>query len=717
MANEDIEKLIVQFGARFDSFQREMLKLNGVTDREARKIERRFQALNRNIAKALDARNLASGLGRILGVAGIGLGTKEVIAYADAWTRSRAQLQVAGVETDRLATKQDELLNIANRSRTDFETIVSLYQRLGIASRELGTTQGDLTRITETLAKALQLGGASASEAQAAMLQFSQAVASGVLQGDELRSIRENAPLVAQAIADEFGTTVGQLKELGAAGELEGGRILKAILRVGADINSEFEKLPRTADQSFTRLGNSITALIGKLSEATGATAKLAGFFETLGDAIDLSMDKTLEGRLKVVQSVIKTIQDANENALITKVPLLGDSFIKENLERLKTLQEEEAEILRKLNDQRNMQTSNREGKGPLPSSIDPVTFQKLPSSGAKPTKDRSEDVLTALRFEEQQLQRTSREQEIYNQLQRASVDISSQYGRTIADLAGKIYDAELAKRVFESNQERIQQMQTEAQTMGLTAEAADYLATKEEMLNEFRREGIAITPELTARIEAEAQAMAKAAGNAEEMQRIADVNDTVKESFKGLLTDIASGVNPVDALTDALGRLADKLLDLALDDMFNSFMKPGGATAGGSGGGMFAGLFHGGGVAGSARSGRRVSPLAFAGAPRYHGGGIAGIKPGEVPAILKRGEPILPSMGALKAIAGSRQGDNRIIVNNNNGSTVRASRDSNGVTRIDIDDQIASLLSDRNSKVSRALEVSRGARIPPKVR
>lgn len=688
MANEDIEKLIVQFGARFDSFQREMLKLNGITDREARKIERRFQALNRNIAKALDARNLASGLGRLLSVAGIGLGTKEVIAYADAWTRSRAQLQVAGVELDRVGEKQQQLLEVANRSRTDFETIVSLYQRLGIASRELGTTQGDLTTITETLAKALQLGGASASEAQAAMLQFSQAVASGVLQGDELRSIRENAPLVAQAIADEFGVTVGQLKELGAAGELEGGRILKAILRVGAEINTEFEKLPQTADQSFTRLGNSVTALIGKLAEATGATAKLAGFFERLGDAVDLSMDKSLDARLKIVQNVIQTIKDANENALITKVPLLGDSFIKENLQRLKELQAEEADILRKINDQRNAQTSNKEGKGPLPSSIDPVTFQKLPGSDDKPKRDRVDE-----------------------------------YAREVAQI-----------------RERTAALREEAQIVtDLTGKENDYGFALEkaravrDLLNAAEAQGLTVTPALRAEIERLAEAQGRAAASADMArtgqqnwlqqqddlrQKIEDQKDALVDTsvdFIGTFRDgILQGKSAVDSLNDSLSNLLSMLTDALLQEFMTRLIK---GESGGGGdivGALVNALpFAKGGI----MTGHGSVPL-----KRYAKGGVANSPQLAMFGEGRRPEAYvpLPDGRSIPVKMQGGGGGGGVVVNIRNSSTgavvrsgeARRRPDGRQEINLDVDDKIAAILNDPNSKSSQALDM-RGARQP----
>lgn len=278
MATEDVEKLLVQFNADFRQYRREMLNLNGVTDREARKIEARFRRLNRSINQSLQnvGRGFTGGLGRLGAAAGLGLGTKEVIDYADAWTRSKAQLQVAGVEIERVAGKQQELLDVALRSRVVFTDTVALFTRLSLAAREVGASEAEVTRITETLSKALQIGGATTNEASSAMLQFSQALASGVLQGDELRSLRENAPIVAQAIAKEFGVTVGELKELGAQGELTSARIMKAVLGISEEVDKQFGALPKTVGQAFTVLQNNVLEAIGVIDNGSGSTEKLS---------------------------------------------------------------------------------------------------------------------------------------------------------------------------------------------------------------------------------------------------------------------------------------------------------------------------------------------------------------------------------------------------------------------------------------------------------
>lgn len=775
MPTQDIEKLLVQFNADFRGYQREMLKLNGVTDREARKIEQRFRRLNRSINQSLQTagRGLSAGIGRLGAVAGLGLGTKEVIDYADAWTRSKAQLQVAGVEIDRVAGKQQELLDVAQRSRAAYSATVSLFTRISLAAREMGTSEAEVTRITETLSKALQIGGASTAEASSAMLQFSQALASGVLQGDELRSLRENSPIVAQAIAKEFGVTVGELKELGAQGELTSGRIMKAVLGISEEVDKQFSQLPRTVGSAFTNLQNNVLEAIGVIDNGSGSTEKLVGLINDLAAAIK-GLPRAADGVGKALSplsalfqatggqgdKIVQALRKGDHKTAAFGGPddllrPIGNFFFGEDIEdqlhEINQLQERRLRLEKEISEvaalspglpalamwrkeleaingelerQINLAGPSFESKGrgaQFPEYVAATGSSPpgKPKPPEKPKNDPVEDVLEALRFEEEQLKRTSREQEIYNQLQRAGIDINSKYGRTIADLAGRIYDAELAKRVFEGNQERIQQMQLEARTMGLTAEAAAYLATKEEMLNEFRREGIAITPELTARIEAEAQALAKAAGNAEQLERIADVNDTVKDSFKGLISDIASGTEPVDALTSALGRLADKLLDLALDDLFQGFNQK-------SGGGIGAALVKGLGFAkGGVMTSRGAVPLR-----QYSKGGIAnspqlaefgeGSRPeAYVPLPDGRSIPVRMQLPSLRP-SGRQDGNVNIKFIDYAGVSLRQkeTRDSFGRRELEfvIDQRIDRQAADPYSGMSTALS-TRGAKNPVKRR
>lgn len=177
-------------------------------------------------------------------------------------------------------------------------------------------------------------------------------------------------------------------------------------------------------------------------------------------------------------------------------------------------------------------------------------------------------------------------------------------------------------------------QLEIEIATIGMSnAEKAKYVAIANLSAD--------VSAKQRAAAEAEAAKIAELTTRYEALQRQQELIESLQGDFRdalgGLFQDIGAGVKPIDALTAALGRLAqrlgDTLINAGLDSLF-----------GGSGaGGLLAGIFHAGGVAGAGISGRRVPALAFAGAPRYHAGGIAGLAPNEVPAILQRGERIIP--------------------------------------------------------------------------
>lgn len=183
-----------------------------------------------------------------------------------------------------------------------------------------------------------------------------------------------------------------------------------------------------------------------------------------------------------------------------------------------------------------------------------------------------------------------------------------------------------------------------------------DYAMTKaratQDLLNAAQKAGIAITPELRAKIEQLAEGYAQATVEANKLQEAQenarqaaeDMRALGKDVLGGFIKDLQAGKSASEALAGALQKVADKLLDIALNSMFSG---KGGFFGGGGllGGAIIPGILHGGGVAGrdGYAHGRAVSPSTFAGAKRYHRGGIAGLQPGEVPAILQRGEVVLP--------------------------------------------------------------------------
>lgn len=175
----------------------------------------------------------------------------------------------------------------------------------------------------------------------------------------------------------------------------------------------------------------------------------------------------------------------------------------------------------------------------------------------------------------------------------------------------------------------------------------------EQQLLSEAQKAGLEITPALREQISGLAENYAKATVASEQLQdsqkRTAEAakafSNLGQETLGGFISDLRRGVSASEALSNALNRVLDKVIDIGLQSLFSGGLFGGGGGGGLFGGAIIPGILHKGGVAGSDGygHGRAVSPSTFAGAKRYHTGGVAGLQPGEVPAILQRGEVVLP--------------------------------------------------------------------------
>ena len=266
----DVERLVVQLSADVKKYENALNRAMGVTNQRTKAIESRFAAMNKNISASF-SNTLRAGAA----IAGGVFSTNEIMQYADAWTQAgnmiAAAAQSAGVQTRSL----EDLRKGADEARTSLETYTDLYARLIRSASGVAKSEEEIALATSLVSKAMKAGGASTQEQAASILQLGQALGSGVLQGDELRSLRENAPIVAKAIADEFGVTVAGLKKLGEEGKLTSDRVFRAIINAQKPIEAQFAKTNATIGDGFTLLKNSVTQYIGQTAEAYGVTQTL----------------------------------------------------------------------------------------------------------------------------------------------------------------------------------------------------------------------------------------------------------------------------------------------------------------------------------------------------------------------------------------------------------------------------------------------------------
>lgn len=227
-----------------------------------------------------------------LGLLGGGLAIRQLANYSNAYVELQNRIRVVTNTTGELNVITEELFKISQRTRSSVEGNAALFQRLSLATKALGTSQSEVLDFTEKLNKAIIVSGATAREAEAGLIQFSQGIASGTLRGDELRSVLEQLPAVADILGKELGVTRGELRELGFQGKITTDVILSAFRNAGDELEENFAKTVATLPQAFTILRNEIIQTFGTLGESTGITnlvtkavLALADNFETLARA------------------------------------------------------------------------------------------------------------------------------------------------------------------------------------------------------------------------------------------------------------------------------------------------------------------------------------------------------------------------------------------------------------------------------------------------
>lgn len=244
------------------------------------------------VGKSLDrledkANKLGTAIKAAFAFVGVGLGARELIQLSDTYTNLQNRLRVVTNSTTELEKATKDLFDIAQDTRSSFEGTVELYSRLSLSSKELGVSSKQLTQFTKSLNQAIILSGATAQEANAGLIQFSQGLASGALRGDELRSVLEQLPVVADIIAKQMGITRGELRTLGAEGKISADVVLEAFKNAREELEERFGKTIPTLSQSFQVLKNQVILYFGEIDKAQGISRKFSQFILLLSKNID----------------------------------------------------------------------------------------------------------------------------------------------------------------------------------------------------------------------------------------------------------------------------------------------------------------------------------------------------------------------------------------------------------------------------------------------
>lgn len=192
------------------------------------------------------------------------ISTNRVIAYADAWATVNNKLANSVKQNEALVDVTERVFNIAQNTRSSVDATASLYARLERATRDYGTSASDLIKLTETINRGFIVSGATAQEAENAVIQLSQGLASGALRGEEFNSVNEQGNRLIVALADSLGKTTGEMRNLAAQGKLTTDVVVKGLLKQAGTIENEYNKTLATFSQNAQKAEQNLVKFIGE---------------------------------------------------------------------------------------------------------------------------------------------------------------------------------------------------------------------------------------------------------------------------------------------------------------------------------------------------------------------------------------------------------------------------------------------------------------------
>ncbi|EPO4525070.1 phage tail tape measure protein [Enterobacter cancerogenus] len=290
-----LRELIIKISANSQSFQSEISRASRMGSDYYRVMQtggRQAAAASRETQRALAevTNQINSAKASALGMAGAFAGafaTGHLISLADEWSSVNARLKQASQSSDDFTESQRALMDISQRTGTAFSDNASLFARSAASMREYGYSSQQVLDVTEAISTGLKLSGASTAEASSVITQFSQALAQGVLRGEEFNSVNENGDRVIRALAAGMGVARKDLKAMADQGMLTADKVVPALISQLGTMRGEFEAMPQTVSAATTKIENAFMAWVGGANEATGATSTLVAVLNTVSDNID----------------------------------------------------------------------------------------------------------------------------------------------------------------------------------------------------------------------------------------------------------------------------------------------------------------------------------------------------------------------------------------------------------------------------------------------
>ena len=251
-------------------------------------------------------RELFPALGAVGVLATFGMLTRKVVLTTDAYNLLAARIKLVSAENEKFSDIQEKLFNVATNTRQSFEAIGRLYARLVPALQAVGGSSTDAMIAAEQLAGSMTKSGTSVQEAESAILQFSQALGSGKLAGDEFRALAEAAPDFMRNLAKALGVPTTSMKQLAAEGKLTTEVVSAGTIIMAESFKALGESMPITVGQAFQQLTNVLFIRTSELNNALGGNQGLAKSI--------LELAQSFDSGLKAITSFVKQNEQFVEN-------------------------------------------------------------------------------------------------------------------------------------------------------------------------------------------------------------------------------------------------------------------------------------------------------------------------------------------------------------------------------------------------------------------
>ena len=290
-----LRELIIKVSANSQSFQTEISRASRMGQDYYKTMQnggRQAAAASRETQRALAevTSQLNSAKSSAMGLVGAFAGayaTGHLISLADEWSSVNARLKQASQSTDDFNQSQRTLMDISQRTGTAFSDNANLFARSAASMREFGYSSEEVLNVTEAISTGLKLSGASTAEASSVITQFSQALAQGVLRGEEFNSVNENGDRVIRALASGMGVARKDLKAMADAGQLTADKVVPALISQLGSLREEYNAMPQTVSAATTKIENAFMAWVGGANEASGVSRTLTGALNGIADNID----------------------------------------------------------------------------------------------------------------------------------------------------------------------------------------------------------------------------------------------------------------------------------------------------------------------------------------------------------------------------------------------------------------------------------------------